>query len=176
MCMILKLAVATLLVIAGVAHAAGPAHVHGLARLDIAIEATRVTVQMEMPQENLLGHERAPRNDAERKQADAVVARLRAAGAMFVIDPAAQCQPATVELSSAALTLGKPDPKAAQAGHADIDGSFEFTCVDATKAAYIDVGLFEFARLQRLEVQVAAPRGQFKRELKRPHRRIALLP
>jgi hypothetical protein len=95
---------------------------------------------------------------------------------MFVIDPAAQCKPTTVELASAALKLGSPEPKATQAAHADVDGSFEFACVDATKAAYIDVGLFEFARLQRLEVQVAAPRGQFKRELKRPNRRIVLAP
>ena len=173
---ILKTAVATLLIGAGVTHAAGPAHVHGVARLDIAIEATRLSVQLEMPLENLLGFERAPRTDAERRQADAVIARLRAAGAMFVIDPAARCKPATVELESAALKLGSPEPKATQAGHADVDGSFEFACVDATKAAYIDVGLFEFARLQRLEVQVAAPRGQFKRELKRPNRRIVLAP
>jgi hypothetical protein len=94
---------------------------------------------------------------------------------MFVIDPAAQCQLASVDLSSAALKLGHPDPQEEQQdGHADIDGSFEFTCVDATKAAFIDVGLFDFAHLQRLEVQVATPRGQFKRDLKRPAKRIAL--
>jgi hypothetical protein len=114
MCMILKTAVATLLIGAGVTHAAGPAHVHGVARLDVAIEATRVTVQMEMPLENLLGYERAPRSDAERRQADAAVARLRAVSAMFVIDPAAQCKPATVELESAALKLGSPEAKGRQ--------------------------------------------------------------
>ena len=79
-----------------------------------------------------------------------------------------------VELSSAALKLGTPDPQEEKEGHADIDGGFEFTCVDATKATFIDVTLFDFARLQRLEVQVAAPRGQFKRDLKRPANRIAL--
>ena len=55
-----------------------------------------------------------------------------------------------------------------------IDGSFEFECVDAAKARYVDVGLFEFARLQRLEVQLATPVGQFKRDLKRPASRITL--
>lgn len=156
------------------AFAAGHAHQHGVAKLDVAIEANRITVQLESPLDNLLGFERAPRTDAERRQADAAVARLRSAAAMFGIDPAAQCKPADVDLASSALGLGHPDPKEAEAGHADIDGSFEFTCVDATKAAYIDVGLFEFARLQRIEVQVAAPHGQFKRDLMRPARRIVL--
>ena len=77
-----------------------------------------------------------------------------------------------VELASSALKLGQPDPS--EEGHADIDGSFEFNCADATKAAFIDVGLFEFKRMQRLEVQVAAPKGQFKRDLKRPAARIVL--
>jgi hypothetical protein len=177
MCMTSKISVAALpLICAAVAQAAGPAHVHGAAKLDIAIEPTRISVQMEMPLENLLGFERAPRTDAERRQADSVVTRLRAATAMFAIDPAAQCKPAQVELSSAPLKLGKSEPEAADAGHADVDGTFAFDCRDASKAAYIDVGLFEFARLQKLEVQIVAPRGQFKRDLKRPNHRIVLSP
>jgi hypothetical protein len=156
------------------AHAAGHAHVHGVAKLDIAVEATKLTVQLESPLDNLLGFERAPRNDAERKQAQAAVARLKAADAMFRVDPAAQCTLASVDLASAALKLGTPDPGEDKEGHADLDGNFEFNCVDATKAAYVDVALFEFAHLQRLEVQVAAPRGQFKRELHRPVKRIML--
>jgi len=167
----ITIAMAVLLHGACVAHAAG-AHVHGVAKLDIAVEATRLTVQLEAPLENLLGFERAPRTDAERKQADALVTKLKAADAMFTIDPAAQCILAKVELASSALKLGKPDPS--EEGHADIDGSFEFNCVDATKAAYVDVGLFAFPRMQRLDVQVATPKGQFKRELKRPANRIAL--
>jgi hypothetical protein len=154
------------------AHAAGKAHVHGIAKLDVAVEATKITVQLESPLDNLLGYERAPRTDAERKQADAMVARLKAGDAMFRIDPAAQCTLGKVELASSALKLGQPDPS--EEGHADIDGTFEFNCVDAAKAAFIDVGLFEYKRLQRLEVQVAASKGQFKRDLKRPVTRIVL--
>lgn len=162
------------LLCAGVVQAADR-HEHGVARLDIAIEATSITIELEAPLENLLGFERAPRTAAERRQADAMVARLRAADAMFAIDPAAACKPVRVELTSAALKLGTPDPQAPkQEGHADIDGAFEFSCADASKAGYIDVGLFEFARMQRLQVQVAAPRGQSKRDLKRPERRIVL--
>lgn len=157
-----------------VAHAAGKAHSHGVAKLDIAVEATQLTVQLESPLDNLLGFERAPRTDAERQQADAAVAKLKAADSMFKIDPAAQCKLAKVTLASAALKIGQPDPAEENSGHADIDGSFEFNCVNANKAAYLDVGLFEFSHLKQLDVQLAAPGGQSKQTLKRPANRIAL--
>ena len=154
------------------AHAAGKAHQHGIAKLDIAVEAKKLSLQLESPLDNLLGFERVPRTDAERKQADALVAKLKAADTMFRIDPAAQCTLSNVELASSALKLGNPDPS--EEGHADIDGNFEFNCADATKASYIDVGLFGFAHMQRIVVQVATPNKQFKRELKRPASRITL--
>lgn len=138
------------------------------------MEARKLSIQLESPLGNLLGFEHAPRTQAEHKLAEAAIGRLKAAGSMFAIDPAAQCTPSHVDLSSAALKLGPPDSGKKEDDHADIDGSFEFDCVAAGKAAYIDVGLFEFPRLQRLEVQVAAPRGQFKRDLKRPAARILL--
>jgi hypothetical protein len=169
-----EIGLALLVACATAARAAGHAHEHGVAKLDIAVETGKLTIELDSPLDNLLGFERAPRTDAERKAADAAVAQLRAAQLMFVIDPAAACTLDTVELSSAALKLGHPDPKEEQEGHADIDGSFEFKCADATKATFIDVGLFGFARLQRVEVQVATPRAQFKRELKRPAKRIVL--
>jgi len=168
------IAIAALSLCASASHAAGHAHVHGVAKLDVAVEASKLTVQLDSPLDNLLGFERAPRTDAERKRADAVVAQLKAADVMFKIDPAAQCTLAHVDLASAALQLGQPDPQEAQEGHADIDGSFEFHCVDGKKATYLDVGLFQFSHLQRLEVQVATPSGQFKRDLKRPANRIVL--
>lgn len=153
---------------------AAKAHVHGIAKLDIAVEATKLSLHLDSPLDNLIGFERAPRTDAERKQVDAAVAKLKDAATMFRIDPAAQCKPASVELASAALKLGQPDPEEANSGHADIDASFAFDCVDASKAAYVDVGLFGFSHLQGLEVQVASPAGQFKRDLKRPAVRIRL--
>lgn len=165
---------AALLLCHAVSQAAEHVHVHGVAKLDVAIEARKMSIQLDSPLDNLLGFERAPRTEAERKLADTAIAKLNAAGSMFTIDPAAQCTLSHVDLSSSALKLGRPNPEEKKEGHAEIDGSFEFDCLDAGKAAYIDVGLFEFARLQMLEVQLATPRGQFKRDLKRPAVRILL--
>ena len=165
----------TFVCLATTARAQGHAHEHGVVKLDIAIEAGKVTVQMESPLDNLLGFERAPRNDAERKRAEATVTQLKAADALFKIDPAAGCSLANVELTSAPLKLGKAEPAAAESEHADLDGDFEFNCKDAAKATYIDLGLFSaFSNMHRIDVQVAALKGQLKRTLRRPATRIVL--
>lgn len=158
-----------------VAKAAPHAHQHGVAKLDVAVEPGKISLQLDTPLDNLLGFERAPRTDAERARADAAVATLKAAATLFKIDAAAQCTLASVTLDSAALKLGSPDPAEAADGHADLDGSFEFSCRDVSKATAIDVGLFDaFKGMQRIESQVAAPQGQFKRTLVRPARRLVL--
>ncbi len=149
------------------------AHAHGVATMDVAVEARSISIQFSSPLDNLVGFERAPRNDPERRLADAAVARLNAADTVFKIDPAAQCKLEKVDLTSAALKLGAPDASA-EPGHADLDGTFDFTCADAAKARYIDVGLFEFKRMRQIDVQVAAPAGQLKRSLRPSATRLQL--
>ena len=158
----------------GAAAAQGHAHQHGLLRLDIAVESRTLSLQMSSPLDNLVGFERAPRNDAERRRVDAALAKLKGA-TLFAIDAAAQCRAPKVTLASAVLKLGAAPAASGKAEHADLDASFEFECEDATRAGFIDVGLFDaFADMQQIEVQVATPKGQLKRTLKRPARRIVL--
>lgn len=154
---------------------AGKAHEHGVARLDIGVEAGRVVIELDTPLDNLVGFERAPRTDAERAAVAAAVARLRDAAALFRIDSAAGCKVGKVELVSAPLGLGPSTAAPKDGAHADLEGSFEFGCTAAPRAGAVEVGLFEaFPRLQRLEVQVATPRGQIRATLRRPNARIAL--
>ncbi|MDZ7590084.1 MAG: DUF2796 domain-containing protein [Rubrivivax sp.] len=155
---------------------AAKAHQHGTARLDIAVDAGRVSIVFDTPLDNLLGFERAPRTDAERQQAEAAVAVLRNAGRLFRIDPAAGCTLAKVELASAALKLGDGGGAPAQDGHADLEGRFDFDCKQGGRAAQVEVGLFDaFKGLQRLELQVVTPKGQMKATLVRPASRVALV-
>ena len=151
------------------------AHEHGVVHLDLAVDTARITIRMESPLDNLLGFERAPRTARERQQVAALVATLTAAAKLFAIDPAAGCKPGAAELESAALQLGRPDPAEPQAGHADLDASFEFECTDAARAGFVDTALFgAFAGIARIEVQVASTHGQRKATLTRPARRIVL--
>ena len=157
------------------AQAQGHAHVHGLAKLDIAVEAKKITLSFETPLDNLVGFERAPRTDSERRRADEAVARLRAGDTMFRFDPAAGCKLASVELSSAAMKLGTAEGMP-QDGHAELEAEWQFDCSDATRAGFVDVGLFAFNQLKRVQVQLALPKAQRQRELKRPDSRIVLAP
>ncbi len=155
--------------------AQGHAHVHGVAKMDIAVETRKVTISLETPLDNLVGFERAPRTDSERQRADEAVARLRAGDTLFKFDPAAACKMTRVELSSAALKLGQAEA-APKDGHAELDAEWQFDCADAGRAAFVDVGLFAFNQLKRVQVQLALPKAQLKRELKRPNTRIVLGP
>jgi len=171
----LAVALAQIALLACPAVFAAGAHEHGVVHLDVAVEGRRITLQMASPLDNMLGFERAPRTGGERKRADAAVNRLKAADKLFAIDAGAQCKLTKAELSSAALKLGSSTEPDAD-GHADIDGSFEFDCVDAARAGFIDVGLFDaFPRMQRIDVQAITPKAQFKATLRRPQRRIALV-
>ncbi len=150
-------------------------HEHGAVKLDVAVEPGRISVQRESPLDNLIGFEHAPRTDAERKKVEAMVARLKAADGLFKIDPAAGCTVAAVDLVSAPLKLGKPEPGGVEDGHGDLDGDFTFNCKESTRAAFIELGLFSaFSGMQRLDVQIAAPKGQAKQTLKRPATRLDL--
>lgn len=164
----------------GIAAGADHAHVHGRAQIDIAIEAKRLTVHLDTPMFNLLGFEHAPRTPAQRAQADAAMAALKDAARLWRVDAAAGCTVQALELSAPAL--GLDDAHAAHdhdahEAHADIEAEYVFACADAGRATAIEVGLFDaFARLQTAEVQVAGPRGQFKRRLAPGQTRVVLQP
>lgn len=151
---------------------AGRAHEHGVARLDIAVEATTLTFSLDSPLDGLLGFERAPRSAAEKRAAEQAVATLRAADTLFAIDPEAHCSLASVELNSPPLKLGNAAP-AEDDGHGDLQAEFAFRC--RAEPAFVDIGLFQaFPRLARLDVQAATPKGQRKLVLQRPARRLDL--
>jgi hypothetical protein len=60
--------------------------------------------------------------------------------------------------------------------HADLDASYEFTCAKPDELRTLDVGLFDaYKRTQRIDVQVAGPKGQAKVTLKRPARKVQLV-
>lgn len=166
---------------------AGKPHQHGVAQLDVVVEPTRVTLELDTPLDNLLGFERAPRTDAERAMVDKVLARLRAADGLFRIDSAAGCTLGKVSLVSSVLGLAAPGANAAQAtqaaeaakgakgDHAELNGHFEFNCKAGQRASFVEVGLFDaFAPMKRVELQLVLPRGQMKASLARPATRVTL--
>lgn len=65
---------------------------------------------------------------------------------------------------------------AARDEHADLDAAYEFTCAKPDELRTLDVGLFDaYKRIERIDVQVAGPKGQTKVTLKRPARKVPLV-
>jgi hypothetical protein len=160
---------------AATAASAGGAHEHGVVKLDVAVEGDRVVVEIDSPLVNLLGFEHAPHNDAERAKADAAVKKLRDAAALFRVDRMAGCVLSKVDLQSPPLQLGHKAVPVHDA-HGDLEGSFEFKCLAGARAAFLDVGLFDaFPQVQRVDLQVATPKGQMKATLRRPATRVMLV-
>lgn len=170
---------AGLATLAGTAWAAGPghAHQHGIAKLDVAVDPRSVSLSLEMPLDSLVGFERAPRTPAERQKVDAAVARLKNVDPLFRLDAAAGCSLQQTELNAPVLGVGKPATPAAKGddGHGDMDADYVFACQDAGRLVAIEVGLFKaFPSLQKIDVQVATPKGQLKRQLTRQDSRLTL--
>jgi hypothetical protein len=92
-------------------------HVHGVARLDVAVEGPRLTLMLESPLDHLVGFERAPKSDKERSAVRNMAERFHHSATLFAPTPEARCELGTVKLASpviepsllaAALAQGEP--------------------------------------------------------------------
>lgn len=84
------------------AQGAGP-HVHGVAALEIALDGATMQINLNSPLDNLLGFERAPRNEKERETVRTMTSKLHQADNLFIFTPAAQCRLGAVRLESPLL-------------------------------------------------------------------------
>lgn len=139
-----------LCVLAALPAAAQKVHAHGAGKLDVAVEGARLTIAVEVPLEDLVGFERAPKSDRERAAIDAMSAYFRS-GKAFVPSPAASCA-----LGEAKVETTTPDK-----GHAELTATFTYQCAAPAELKQVDVPLFqEYKRLKRLDARVVTPRGQ----------------
>jgi hypothetical protein len=176
------------------AHSPG-AHVHGLAVLEIAIDSETVQVNLITPLHNLVGFEHAPGNEKQRQAVKSMASKLRQAGNLFILAPAAQCRSTVVRLESSVLSpdLLMPAPLAGKStdrnaagtgnksrvnppdAHGELEAVWQFQCSNPRALQGMDVKLFEgFPGLQRLDVRIAGPKGQASARLSPLSTRISI--
>lgn len=152
---------------------AGKPHQHGVVRLDVAVDGNTLTLQMEAPLDSLLGFERRPRTEAERKAADEVLRRVNDPASLLQPTAAAACAPGASKVNAEVLAPAAAGEKARQ--HAELEVSWSFSCKAVDKLDAVEVGLFDaFKRIERIEVQVAGAKGQAKHTLTRTKKRLPL--
>lgn len=168
---------------AGAVLAQQRAHVHGVARLDAALDGPMLTLALEAPLDGLLGFERAPRSAAEQRAARELLERLRTDTSLLKPDPAAGCERTDLQIESAVLDAGaakgaagpqESNPDRHAHAHADLEATWTFRCRSPGQLGFVDVGLATaWPRIGRIEVRIAGPRGQSAQQLRRPATRVA---
>lgn len=160
--------------------AAAEPHVHGQARLDVAVEGDTLTLFLEAPADSLVGFEHQPRSTEEREAAAQARKRLEQPETLFLPSRKAACK--AVETALESPLFGAEAAPHARAGHADeaeqahvdVEGTFVFRCAQPAALHALDVELFgAFPRLRRLDVQLVSPGGQKALRLTPEARRLS---
>lgn len=168
------------LLLAGCGGAVAPegAHVHGVARLNVALDDARGgTVELIAPAESLYGFEHAATSDADRATQEAALATLRdEIGRLLVLDPALGCrfeaQEVDVVYEDHAHEDGEADAEHADGEesisgtHSEVHAAWALACdadlTDTTaRAAFGDA----FPGIEELVVTVLSDAGQTSLEL-----------
>ncbi|WP_034293417.1 DUF2796 domain-containing protein [Herbaspirillum sp. RV1423] len=145
------------------------AHVHGVGKLDVALDGKTLSLHLDSPLVNLIGFEHAAKSAKDKQAAQDMAKTLRNAAAVFVSSPSAECKLSEVKLNSAAIepallgetTAGKPAGREDHDGHADLDADFVFQCAQPERLQKIDVKLFDaFKGFNSIDVQLVTGKRQ----------------
>ncbi len=174
------------------------AHVHGVANMDVVVDNQQITLHVHTPLANLIGFEHPPKTDKDRQTVRDMSAHLRKVNTAFIPTAAARCELTSVKLDADNLSgelLGESSPSGKQHAHAhehqhdqghnhkhsegdvhaDLEGTFIFTCANIQQLHYIDVPLLTaFQGINQLDVQVVTPTRQSAATLNATSTRIEL--
>jgi hypothetical protein len=142
------------------------AHEHGVAVLNVGIEANRVEIEFESPSINVVGFERAPTTEGERVTMAEAEQQLRDGPRLFVLTPAAECR-----LQSANVET----PSWGQSGHADYEARYVYECAKPHLLRSIDVRLVhQLSDETKVRVQIAGAHAQTMAELTKAKSAVAI--
>lgn len=163
------------------------AHVHGLARMNLAVDGQEVEIELDSPLANFVSFEHEPETDAQKQEVRAMAATLQKAETLFILPVEAKCRLEKVSLESEAigdelLSTEKPgqaeskhehshdghshDEHEEHGEHGDIEVEISFVCLAPEKLNGMTVDLFRaFPDLHKVEVQMVTSGKQGAAEL-----------
>jgi hypothetical protein len=160
------------------------AHEHGRGTLNIAMEGTRLTMELEVPGDDIVGFEHAANTRQQKAAVDKAKGQLAAPLALFKLPDAAGCRvtEAKVEIEDGghdhadkADRSAKGETSKAAAAHSQFHAEYTLECTSPGSIAAIDFPYFRaFAGAKRLDVNLITAKGQTKFEVTRAKPRISL--
>lgn len=131
-------------------------HTHGAGQLGIVVEGNQLTVLLEIPQNDLVGFERAPKDDRERAAVQAAMDKLNAHETLIALSTAAQCKVIDKKIDAALLSGGKSTN-----GHGDVAARYVYRCAKSEFLTELGVNVIrEFKGVRTLAVSFSGPKGQ----------------
>ena len=158
------------------------AHQHGHGTLNIAIEGTRVSMELEVPGNDIVGFEHAAKTKAQRAAVEKAKTQLGAPLSLFRFPTAAGCavKQADVKIEGGAEKVAakpKAGSKHADHDHAHSEFHVEYAldCSAIASLTSIEFPYFDaFKGAEELEVSIITPKGQSKFEVKNSNPRLDL--
>ncbi len=136
------------------------AHVHGKAKLTIALEGpTQGSLELHSPGESIVGFEYTPKTEADKKtQAQALESLRTKASEFFVFDSSARC---VFKKSDVRLGAESSSAEAGHGEHRELEAEYDFLCEKSVVGTFLKVQLGKtFNKIKNLEVQVLQDKSQ----------------
>lgn len=143
------------------------AHEHGHSSLSVAVEGSRVAMELEAPGADIVGFEHAAESEEQKAALALAKAALAQPMSLFVLPPAAGCRVANAMVEH--VIEDRED------GHAAFRAEYALDCQDPAELATITFAFFDrFPRAEEIEVTILTGRGQTVHEVTRARPRITL--
>lgn len=155
------------------------AHEHGRGTLNIAVEGTKVSMELEVPGADIVGFEHAATSAGDKATLETAKTQLSAPLALFSLPASAACRVTQVDVE---VEIGehahdaKAEAKAEKGeGHAEFHVQYALECAAPGNLTAIEFGYFRaFAGAQKLDVNVITPKGQSTFEVTRASPSLSL--
>jgi hypothetical protein len=162
-------------------HRHAGAHEHGRGTLNIAVEGGKLSMELEVPGDDIVGFEHAAKTQKQKAAVDKARTQLAAPLALFRLPDAAGCRvtAAKVELEAGEQAKEEKDKKgkahAEDDKHSQFRAEYALECASPGAIAAIEFPYFRaFGRARRLDVTLITAKGQSKFEVTRAKPRISL--
>ncbi|MCU7812851.1 MAG: DUF2796 domain-containing protein [Candidatus Thiodiazotropha sp. (ex Notomyrtea botanica)] len=153
-------------------HEQHEAHVHGEAKLLVALEGNTLEVEFLSPAMNIVGFEHKPTKESQIHAVESAIMTLKQPNKLFGISSDAGCKPGSIEVESPLAGHDEHNHSdeahndEQEGEHSDFTGHYHFLCTDTSQLKSIEITIFkQFPGTEVIEVQSISKQGQQKIDL-----------